>query len=133
MANRVFAVLLHVNEDQLGTVLSTLSGSSTLVSVTPTEKVTKQWAPKAKQEPKSSFWTGGVRHKGITGEALVLQVMQSENRIWDSTELRSKFLQNNFAGNSAYSTLSKMASEKKIRSLGKGKFCLPGYTIHLGN
>jgi hypothetical protein len=129
---RVYAVLFHVSEDHLGTVLSTLSGASTLVSVTPTEKtVNKRASPKVHPD-RETFYVGGKRNKGISGEDLVLQVLGSANRVFDSAEVRSKFVQHGFAANSCYSTMSKLVSEKKIRALGNSKFCLPGTTVHMG-
>lgn len=130
---RIYAALFHVAENNLGTVLSTLSGSANLVSVTPTEKaVTTQRASPKVHPDRESFYVGGKRNKGISGEDLVLQVLGSDNRVFDSAEVRSKFVQNGFAANSAYSTLSKLASEKKIRALGNSKFCLPGTTVRMG-
>ena len=124
MATKVYAVLFHVPEKNLGTVLSTLSGSSTLVSVTPTE------ADVEAKLPKAHFYANGKKNKGITGEELALKILGSESKVFEIQEVRNKFMEHGFAHTSAAPYLNKLAREKRIRDLGNKQFCAVGTIIH---
>ena len=138
MANRVYAVTLHVTENNLGTVLSALSGSSTLVSVVPTQKTAAH--PNGPSSSSSSadssalvqhHYTNGKRNKGISGEELALEVLNSSERVFTLGEISNAFVQRGFAGNSSSPVLSKLASAGKVRALGAGKFCKAGLLLKL--
>lgn len=128
MAVKIYAVLLHVSEKDLGTVLSALGGSSTLISVTATQESA---AHPNKSPTKNFHFHGGKRNKGISGEDLALQVLGSSDRIFNMSEINHAFVQHGFAGNSASPVLSRLASVGKVRALGAGRFCLPGTTHKL--
>ena len=133
MANRIYAVTLHVAEANLGTVLSALAGSSSLVSVVPTQKTAHLPSSSGSSAPKESQsrFHGGKRDKGISGEELVLQTLGSSDRVFTATEISNAFVQHGFAGNSSSPVLSRLAASGKVRALGAGKFVLPGVTIKL--
>ena len=126
MAAKVYAVLFHVTERDLGTVLSALSGSSTLISVTPTTVADGDNGIK-----KQFRYAGGKKSKGITGDELALKILSSENRVFPLHELKNKFLEAGFAHTSAAPNFNKLAREKKIRALGDNKFCALGVTLRL--
>ena len=121
----VYAVLFHVEEKKLATVLGALQGSAQLVSVTPTEVET----PKATKE---QYYTGGKRLKGISGEELVLKTLGSEKRPFHRSEIEKVFVANGFAAQSYSPTLSKLMSDGKIVSAGPGAYALKGTIVHLG-
>jgi hypothetical protein len=135
MANKVYVVTLHVTETNLGTVLSALAGSSTLVSVVPTQETAsaKPAPPGSPRAPRPGpFYAGGKRNKGIKGEDLILETMGKEDRVYDALELANVFVQRGFARTSVYPQLSLLAKAGRVRSLGNGKFCLPGHLLKLG-
>lgn len=121
----VYAVLFHVDDKKLATVLGALQGSAQLVSVTPTEVE----APKATKE---QYYTGGKRLKGISGEDLVLKVLGSEKRPFHRSELEKAFVTNGFAAKSYSPSLSKLMVDGKIVSAGPGAYALKGTVVHLG-
>lgn len=126
-SSKVYEVRLHVTEHNLGTVLGALAGSSTLVSVTPTQETAQ-----ARSEPmRVTRYQDGVRDKGISGKDLALQTLGSSARVFDMREIQNVFVNHKFAGNSASPVLSHLVREGKVRALGNGKFCLSGTAIKL--
>lgn len=126
MAAKVYAVLLHVPENHLGTVLSALSGSSTLVSVSPTVE-----SAQPERAAKNFHFAHGVRLKGISGENLALEILSSEQRVFGITEINNKFVERGFARTSASPCLHKLGRDKKIRVLGASRYCALGVTLSL--
>lgn len=135
MPSKIYAVTLHVSEGNLGTVLSALAGSSTLVSVVPTEKTAaiKSIAIRSSDsaEPKRFGYVGNKRNKGISGEDLALKTLASANRIFDIGEIFNAFTSAGFAANSASPVLSVLTRANKIRALGNGRFCALGTTVRV--
>ena len=121
----VYAVLFHVDDKKLATVLGALQGSAQLVSVTPTEVE----APKPAKE---QYYVGGKRMKGISGLDLVLKVLGSEKRPFTRDELSQAFVNNGFARNSYSPPLSDLMAEGRVVSAGQGKYTLKGTIVHLG-
>jgi len=133
MASKVYVVTLHVTETNLGTVLSALAGSSTLVSVVPAQETAKEASSGSSAGPRiGPYYVGGKRNKGIKGEDLILETMSKADRVYDAVELANVFVQRGFARTSVYPQLSMLAKAGKVRSLGNGKFCLPGHLVKLG-
>ena len=126
MAEKIYAVLLHVKENQVSTVLSALTGSSTLVSVAPT----KEGADKPNGYTRN--YAGGRRNKGITGYDLASQIFKDVKRVMTMSEVSQQFKSHGFAPNSASPALSRLVKEQKIRKLGGGKYIPAGVSIKLG-
>lgn len=134
MANRIYAVTFHVAEANLGTVVSTMVGSATLVSVVPTKPASStdssaSSAPSSKT--RNNHYANGIRNKGISGEQLLLKTLGEAERPMSLGEIVNAFVNHGFAGNSANPVLSIMTRTGKVRALGGGRFCLPGTTVHI--
>lgn len=121
----VYAVLFHVDDKKLATVLGALQGSAQLVSVTPTEVE----APKATKE---QYYVGGKRNKGISGQDLVLKVLGSAKRPFTNEELGKAFIENGFAEHSYSPSLTELVRAEKVVSAGRGTWALKGTVVHLG-
>ena len=84
---------------------------------------------------RTMHYTNGKHDKGITGDKLVLEVMNSEPpRVWTALEMSRKFRDRGFAAGSAHPTLSKMALENppRVRRVGQGQYCIPGIVVQKG-
>jgi hypothetical protein len=126
MAEKIYAVLLHVRESQISTVLSALTGSSTLVSVSPTKETA--------EKPANGFsrFVGGKRNKGITGYDLGSQIFKDLKRVMTTSELANLFAGHGFAKNSISPVLARLVKENKIKKLGGGKYIPAGVSVKLG-
>lgn len=122
----IYAVLLHVDEKQLPTVLGVLAGNAKLVSVTPTEEA------KAEKKKKQQHYVDGKRDKGISGEDLLLQAIAKEQRAFTIKELEEVFLAHRFSGNSVSPVLNRLIQAEKIRKVGAGAYCLKGTVLKFG-
>lgn len=117
----IYAILMHVGEKQLPTVLSALAGAATLVSITPTQPDEKK--------PRTGY-VNGKKNKGIRGNELALAVLSDNGGIATYQQIAARFEEQGFSCKSASPCLSNLVTAGKVRRLGKGKFALPGTTIH---
>ena len=126
--SKVYAVLLHIDEKNLPTVLSAVAGSATLVSVT----ATIQEPAVEKATPREFHYAHGKRDKGISGEDLVLEVLAQAGKPVTLTELEAAFVERRFSHNSVSPIIHKLLAAEKIRRVGTGSYCLPGTFIKMG-
>lgn len=132
MAEKVYEVRLHVEAQNLGTLLSVITDSSSLISVVPTQEsaMIKAQAVKTKHR-----FHNGIRDKGISGEELVLKILNEAatraDPVQSLTQISNVFVQKGFAGKSASPVLSKLVKEGKVRALGMGKFCASGVSLRI--
>jgi hypothetical protein len=130
MTKNTLAVLLHVEQSRLATVLSALDGAATLVSVTPTTTAAAEASPPPRAPV--ARYHNGTRDKGISGEDLVLKVLTECNGLASFTKFAEAFKSHGFAANSASPALSMACAANKVRALGGGQYALPGTKVHLG-
>jgi hypothetical protein len=125
------SVTFHVESRKLPTVLEVVRGSATLVSVLPmTEEVS---APReASEGSNGQRYHGGKRDKGISGESLVLKVLEQYTGLATFSQFAQAFEEHGFAKNSASPALSIAVAAQKVRALGGGRYCLPGTVIKQG-
>ena len=131
MSKNTLAVLLHVEQSRLATVLAALDGAATLVSVTATTPAAAEASPAPRERPNARYHDG-VRNKGISGEELVLKVLAECNGLATFTKFAESFKSHGFAPNSASPALSTACAAGKVRALGGGKYALPGTTVRMG-
>ena len=93
MPAKVYAVTLHVTEGNLGTVLQTIVGSATLVSVVPTQETARSSGSSSSSGngEKHVHYVGGKRNKGISGEDLVMQTLGSSAKVFNMNEITNAF------------------------------------------
>ncbi len=123
----VYAVLFHVDDKKLATVLGALQGSAQLVSVTPTEVE----APKAKIT-KDFGYAGGKRLKGISGVDLCLQVLEKAKGPITRQEIEAAFVDRGFAAGSAGPSIATLVRAGKAVSAGVNRYVIKGSIVHLG-
>lgn len=126
MAEKIYAVTLHVRESQISTVLAALTGSSTLVSVTPTKE-----SAETNSKSYTRTYAGGKRNKGITGAELAMQIFSAANRPVSYSEIAERFAAHGFAKHSSSPAISKLVKENKVRKLGGGKYVATGVSIRI--
>lgn len=123
-----YNVTLEVPESELGNIISSLTQNKVrLLTVNPTDKT---------DDRKKSGYAHGIKNKGISGSALILQLMENskkEKHIWTSEDFSRAFVKHNFAGGSWGPPMSALIKEKRVLSIGQGKYCLPGTTVNLGD
>lgn len=124
----VYAVLFHVDDKKLATVLGALQGSAQLVSVTPTEVE----VPKPKREVKDFSYAGGRRLKGISGVGLALQVLEKAKGPVTRQQLEAAFVERGFAAGSAGPSISNLVRDGKAVNAGVNKYAIKGSIVHLG-
>lgn len=67
----------------------------------------------------SHSYVNGKRNKGISGEDLLIQILDSDPfKAWSSEEIAERFVENGFAPQSLSSYLSRARQNGKIESLG---------------
>lgn len=133
MGVQLFDVVIRADARGMAQLLENL-GNSKLVNVHPVreEGAGAVTTVASSKKPRNFAYHAGKRNKGITGKELAMQVLTSENRVFDASELSTAFSKHNFAGNSVWAVLSTLANEGKVRKLGDGKYIASGNTIHLG-
>lgn len=125
-----FQMTIKVPESHLGPILTgVVTHGIKLVSVDPTGEVDS--TPKG--------YVGGKRDKGISGGDLILALLRGDPafvtdgkaRIWKGNEISAAFVKNGFAGGSWSPPMSMLLKEDppKVRSLGKGMYCIMGLTL----
>lgn len=120
----VFLVSLHVDEKQLATILGTIAGSATLVSITPTE------ITKTVTDPHR--FVGGVRDKGISGPELILETLTKAKRVVTTDELEAAFAARGFSRVSYSSPLHILLKSGKVVRAGHKKYLLKGTVVKMG-
>jgi hypothetical protein len=130
----ILAVLLHVEQARLATVLAALDGAATLVSVTATSEAAAEAhpAPQIARRTKTQAYQDGVRMKGISGEELVEKVLAECNGLATFTKFAEAFKAHGFSPNSASPALSTAAQNGKVRALGGGRYAAPGTVVKMG-
>jgi hypothetical protein len=125
----VYTVVLQTTAKNMPTILKTVNGVATLVSVTATIKETDGEPAKRR----NGGYVGGRANKGIRGEDLVLEVLSAANRVVTYHEMTERFAARGFAGNSVSATLSRMVQDGRVRRVGSERYALPGTVVKLGD
>lgn len=114
---KVYEIVLHVSSLSLTTVLDVVKDSATVKSLRQLEDIKKP----------ISRYADGKRGKGISGAALVLEVL-ADGQIHTSDDLTAAFISRGFAANSVLPACSNLIADDKIKCVAHGRFCLASVT-----
>lgn len=126
-----YRLVLQVTDKALPKVLEeALTNGAKLLSMTPTADSDVEGKSDAMRTRNFSY-VEGKRNKGIKGEDLIFEVLDLKG-VAIPADFKSAFVKRGFASESYAGTLSKLVTEKKVRSLGESRYCRVGYTISMG-
>ncbi len=118
-----YHVVLEVTHDRLDTVIGVVKDAAIIVSVNVAER-SEAAAPKKKK----MRYANGLRSKGITAEALGLEILKGNKAGLSLSSIKSLFVEKGFAETTAAPTMSLLVRDKKVKRFGDDRYALEPVT-----
>ena len=130
MASKFYIMTIRTPDKDIPTILQVLKGAATLVSLEEEGGTPAEVTPNRRTARRLEY-VDGKRNKGITGEALALEVIDSTAGIVTADHLASAFEARGFSGKSASPVMSRLVEQGKVVKLRQGQWAKKGTTIHM--
>jgi hypothetical protein len=114
-----YEIVIHCFSKELSTILPVLEGSCQIITL----KQVGPDTPAARQRIGPRY-ANGVRNKGISGDALMLEILSKTPM--SLKQISTVFKQRGFAEKTASPILSKLTKAKKVTRMGSGSYTLTG-------
>lgn len=131
MAVQLFDLVIRADANSMAQLLGNL-GRAKLVTVHPVRDAEQDETKDHMITRTHKGFVGGIRNKGITGEELVMRILQEAKGPVRRDQFINEFVANKFAGNSANACISKLVAKGKVRNIGEGKYVAVGQAIRMG-